>query len=400
MALASSNFARKLWVIPLYGRLSGEEQERVFLPTPEGKTNGFPVTALPQSPAADVLTALSIYNPALEELRQAAQRPAARMPLNYESGFDCAPQLLPWLAKMKRCAVILQLRSLAELQDDRGAAALTDIKLLLRVNDSMRNQPFLISHLVRIAIQAIAMQPIYEGLAQHRWDDTQLANLESTLAAEDFLADYQAAMRGEKVCAIDTFAKQQIFRKLVFRDGKAQLVTNSLRWTPAAFFYQNELAFAQMHQQFILPLIDLTNRVVAPAALSRADAAVQAQMNHYSPYKVQALMTAGVGKSVEKFAKIQSELDLARLACALDRFRLAHGNYPETLNALAPQFIAQLPHDVINGQPLHYRRTDDGKFVLYSVGWDDKDDGGKVYITKNGMVDQKKGDWVWQYPQK
>jgi len=38
MALASSSFARKLWVIPLYGRLSGEEQERVFLPTPDGRT--------------------------------------------------------------------------------------------------------------------------------------------------------------------------------------------------------------------------------------------------------------------------------------------------------------------------------------------------------------------------
>jgi len=38
MALASSTFARKLWCIPLYGRLSGEEQERVFLSTPEGKT--------------------------------------------------------------------------------------------------------------------------------------------------------------------------------------------------------------------------------------------------------------------------------------------------------------------------------------------------------------------------
>ncbi|MEI8092669.1 MAG: ATP-dependent RNA helicase [Spirochaetales bacterium] len=36
--LAARPWARKLWVIPLYGRLSGEEQERVFLPTPEGKT--------------------------------------------------------------------------------------------------------------------------------------------------------------------------------------------------------------------------------------------------------------------------------------------------------------------------------------------------------------------------
>jgi len=38
VALSTMGFARKLWVVPLYGRLSGEEQERVFLPTPEGKT--------------------------------------------------------------------------------------------------------------------------------------------------------------------------------------------------------------------------------------------------------------------------------------------------------------------------------------------------------------------------
>ncbi len=38
LMLASQPWAKKLWVIPLYGRLSGEEQERVFLATPEGKT--------------------------------------------------------------------------------------------------------------------------------------------------------------------------------------------------------------------------------------------------------------------------------------------------------------------------------------------------------------------------
>ena len=59
-----------------------------FNQTPEGKTNGFPVPAQPQSPAADVLLALSIFNPALEELRQASLRPQARMPLNYEKGFE------------------------------------------------------------------------------------------------------------------------------------------------------------------------------------------------------------------------------------------------------------------------------------------------------------------------
>ncbi len=88
------------------------------------------------------------------------------------------------------------------------------------------------------------------------------------------------------------------------------------------------------------------------------------------------------------------------MACALERYRLAHGNYPETLDALAPQFIAAVPHDIINGQPLHYRRTEDGNFVLYSVGWNEIDDGGKIVFSKGGRVDTEKGDWVWrQYPQ-
>ena len=51
-----------------------------------------------------------------------------------------------------------------------------------------------------------------------------------------------------------------------------------------------------------------------------------------------------------------------------------------------------------NGQPLRYRRTDDGKFVLYSVGWNEKDDGGTVVISKGGStVDTDEGDWVWKY---
>ncbi len=47
---------------------------------------------------------------------------------------------------------------------------------------------------------------------------------------------------------------------------------------------------------------------------------------------------------------------MARMAIALERYRLAHGEFPESLDALAPQFMEKIPHDIINGQPLHYRR--------------------------------------------
>jgi hypothetical protein len=378
---------------------------RTFIQSPDGKTNGFPITAQPQTPAADVLLALSIYNPALEELRQASLRPDARIPLNYENGFDAAGELLPWLANMKRCAQFFQLRTLAELQDGQSEAALADVKLLMRVTDCIRNQPFLISHLVRIAMTAINLQPIYEGLAQHRWSDAQLKELERALAGQDYLADFEFAMRGEKITAIETFEKQRITRETKHWEessGTNKLVTINYRFMPSAYFYQNELAFAQMHQQFIVPLVDLTNRIVAPAALRQTQATVEAQKKHcFWPYKAQAVMVIpAISASVKKIAVIQSQVDLARVACALERYRLAHGEYPETLNALAPRFIETLPHDIINGQPLHYRREANGQFVLYSVGWNETDDGGQVVLTKGGMVDRDKGDWVWQYPQK
>ena len=47
-------------------------------------------------------------------------------------------------------------------------------------------------------------------------------------------------------------------------------------------------------------------------------------------------------------------------------------------------FIDKLPHDIINGDPLKYHRTDDGQFVLYSVGWNETDDGGIVGVATNG----------------
>jgi len=87
----------------------------------------------------------------------------------------------------------------------------------------------------------------------------------------------------------------------------------------------------------------------------------------------------------------------AAVACALERYRLANGQFPETLDALAPRFIVRVPNDVIGGQTYKYRRTDDRQFILYSVGWDEKDDGG---VPGKALFDLEHGDWVWAYPAK
>ena len=134
------------------------------------KANEFPAASQPQSPAADVLLALSKYDSTIEELRKAAQLPYSRFPLEYDKD-DPAAILLPHLAALKRCSQVLQLRAIAELQDGQNEKALDDVKLAFYLTDSIRTEPFLISHLVRLNMVQITLQPIYEGLAEQKWSD-------------------------------------------------------------------------------------------------------------------------------------------------------------------------------------------------------------------------------------
>jgi hypothetical protein len=377
--------------------------QQYYRTPPTNSAGEFPIAPQPQSPAADILLALSKYDQTIEALRLASQRPHSRFADDYDANDSkTISLLLTYLGELKSCCFVVQLRALAELADGQTAKAFDDVKLLLRLNDTLRQEPLVIAHLVSLATMSITMQPIYEGLAQHQWSEAQLAELEKKLTLKDFLADYPKAMRGERAFAIGSLENQRLTREYKMLDnssGTNKITTVSFRLTPGAFFYQNELSFARLHEQFCLPLVDLEKRVASPAVARRADAAVHDSMRHYNPYKILALMTfPAISKSVVKFAIIQAQVDLACVACALERHHLARGGYPEALDALVPQFIEKLPHDIINGRPLHYRLTDAGQFVLYSVGWNEADDGGQVALTKSGLLDREKGDWVWRYP--
>ena len=61
---------------------------------------------------------------------------------------------------------------------------------------------------------------------------------------------------------------------------------------------------------------------------------------------------------------------------ALEFYRRHHGAYPTTLDALVPDLLPRVPTDRIGGGPVKYRRID-GRPVVYSVGVDGDDDGGR-----------------------
>jgi hypothetical protein len=362
----------------------------------------FPVAPKPQTPAADVLLALSRYETTIEELRRAAALPASRFPLNYDRDQPFAI-LLPHLAPLKGCAVVLQLRALAELQVGQGQAALADISLALSLTEKIRSEPFLISHLVRIAIFQITQQAIWEGMANHHWTDAQLSELDRQLASFDFISDYLAAMRGENACQVAGMESLRHRADPLDCIGESS-GNDSFRLAnlpgyliPSGWYHQNELRSSQFILEQFLPVAQLDRQAFSPSLVSQANQSLNAM--RLTPYTMLCkMLLPGLTKCAHKFAFSQASLNLARTACALERYRLAMGKYPETLDVLAPKFISKVPTDPIGDNPLHYRSTEGGYFVLYSIGWNQADDNGRVRVSKSGSVDLDNGDWVWRYP--
>ena len=57
-------------------------------------------------------------------------------------------------------------------------------------------------------------------------------------------------------------------------------------------------------------------------------------------------------------------------------YRAGQGDYPARLEELAPRILKKLPQDPFTGAAFCYRRQPNG-YLLYSVGWNGKDDGGR-----------------------
>lgn len=60
-------------------------------------------------------------------------------------------------------------------------------------------------------------------------------------------------------------------------------------------------------------------------------------------------------------------------ALALENYFEDHGDYPENLTALVPDYLDKIPIDPHSNKPLQYRRVKEG-YVIYSVGWNMKDE--------------------------
>ena len=343
--------------------------------------------------AQDILAALKVYGPVLEELREASARPQSRYLVQYEVENPWGV-MVPHLGLIKQIQEVLQVRASAELAAGDKSAAFDDLQLQLRLVESLDSEPFLISHLVQIAVLQIALNTLWEGMAQ--WSDTQLELVQARLARLNLVAGLRKACAAEQSAAV-------VFVDLLQRDKyRSEMVRALLPETPRSeqfvisvyptgWFEFERRNYVEMFQNSLVSPVQASSRVIDVAAAKAGELSVRRDLSHpiqvflKHRYLARMLMPA-LGNAQSKTAQGQAAANQATIACALERYRRAHSKVPQRLDELTPKFLRDIPNDPVNGGPMRYKP---GR--IYSLGWDEQDDGGVPGKT----LFASEGDWVW-----
>ena len=102
----------------------------------------------------------------------------------------------------------------------------------------------------------------------------------------------------------------------------------------------------------------------------------------------------GVSPALLQLAGYPAKLDGLKIALVLKIYKTEKGEYPDSLLPLVPEYFSELPQDPFTGKDYIYRKEGDG-FIVYSVGENEKDDGG-VYDEKWRRLHD---DLLWQSEQ-
>jgi hypothetical protein len=321
-----------------------------------------------------------------DTIAEALKRPYARMVADYSQPFSIT---LPNVATCYAVVKTLTQRAKCHLLVGQPDKAWQELTLLHDMRRMVEGQGKFITtegDWMRRELARHSLQVIATGTQLHAWSEPQLSALQEELRDTDFIALHVEALKCARSLLLSAVEDGDFF-KAPFLSGAGGFWSR-IRKKPAVLVYMIAprgifydrfgRTWAPNMQKSINALMP-TNGIIRPADASNAFAWwKRAQQGLPLLLRTQALVNEG------------------QIACALERYRLVNKEYPETLEGLSPRFIEKLPRDIVNGQPLIYRRMGDGTFLLYSVGWNETDDGGKVALAEDGLTKMTEGDWVWK----
>ena len=304
-------------------------------------------------------------------IEQAQKRPKCRFPVKWEQGFSVQ---FRHLAPMRRLAQLLRAQALIDAKAGKMDEALWSTGLAFKLSDSLKDEPNLISQLVRISVVGIAARTFTEVLEYGRIDEPQARRLYGTLSGINMDTSMVTAMQGERALGLLAFQgvrKNSPFWRSVEDSGTLPRVVHTWFWRP--MLYADEMYYLRRANETVsrmnLPFREFRKH---PSTFSNQDPPRYAFLSGMiMPVYTRARNAAD---------RVQAQIAGSEIVLALEAYKDRYGGYPASLDELKARLGWAIPEDPFSGNDFIYKPQGNG-ILLYSVGENLKDDGARKYSS-------------------
>lgn len=310
----------------------------------------------------------------LKAARAATERPFSRYPVVLSAGMGAT---FPHLNPVRSVAGALVLEAVVAAEAGDGDLAFADLVAGIRVADSLAYLPLSLSASSSHSLYRIVAQGSQRVFGQLLLSDDQLLGLQQAWSNSLTIPAAERAMVGSIAIyeSIQSMSLREAWKQFdLGTDGSTESFVETIRFGlyAAAGGLRTDygVLVENWDERRLAAQLEYPRRLVEEAKLK-----TKLEERLRSSY----LPVARVFTYADHEGRAQS-IALRRIAltaCAVERYHLKNApGLPDRLDQLVPEFLPAVPLDPFDGRPLRYTPNSEG-YVIYSVGPDKADDGGR-----------------------
>ena len=277
--------------------------------------------------------------------------------------------LLPHLKSLRTATKLKALEAAFADMHGQSRNVVADFEIIRRPGELLKDEPFVISSLVAIAVESFANLTLHTTLAHRELTDNELRQLSMILKSPDTTDSLYWGLLGERAGSLDIVD----WVKQTGGQANVKIPFAKLGNVPGirGLLYRDEAMLLRLGNLWLQAVKDPANRTAL------LDEAEQLRATLPRTMLITSMLAPSLHRTFTLQQRLRAETQILLAGLASERHRLQQGRWPETLDALTPTLLEAVPADPFDGKPLRYQHFERG-VIIYSIDEDGVDDQGDV----------------------
>ncbi len=316
---------------------------------------------------------LASVRPALEIAGKLADLPRGRHRLR-NARSTVFPAYPADQLRSQRTATLLVFQSLWGNQSGESKKALLACRAALNAARALGDEPSQLSQFIRRDGVNHACWAIERTLGQGEPPSEDMADLQKLLENEDAFPALLVAARGERATGHRVFEGVE-HGELSLEDLAGRRM-GRLERTISPLWHMDVREDHALFLSLMTRRIQELQKPIQEQVTLDKDFVQEVRRLSKRAFITQSLLPA-LSTAGETFRRKHAYLRCALVALAAERFRHEKKVWPDSVDQLCPQYLAEPMLDPFDGKPLRYRHVEDG-VIIYSIGPDGVDNDGTL----------------------